>query len=200
MILERSKTSRLNRTKPPYRRTQSTRNLRAQRFWCYVNQRVNYPIKAALRRLEEDGTFDLGSELDRFCVSFVAMQVAWFGIEQLISSCNCHRIASTARRGNGGVPNVMAERTRQTAFITSAPTVEEAIHVFHSNGGWLTLPTPYCYDLLGNRPDLMRIRNDMFNAHHSIALVFSDTARSGYLLLKNALIQFRELSLAIANS
>ena len=38
---------RRNVEKPPYRRTQSIHNLRAERFWCNVNQRVNYPTESS---------------------------------------------------------------------------------------------------------------------------------------------------------
>lgn len=74
---------RRNTEKPPYRRTQSIHNLRAERFWCNVNQRVNYPLKAALRYLEEQNVFDLSDDVHKFGVSWVALQVAHAGLLNL---------------------------------------------------------------------------------------------------------------------
>ena len=66
---------RRNVEKPPCRRTQSIHNLRAERFWCNVNQRVNHSLKAALSELEGRGCFDLSNDLDKFCFSWVVLQV-----------------------------------------------------------------------------------------------------------------------------
>ena len=69
-------------------RIQSKNNLRAERFWVEINHRVNYPLKACLRALEEEEKFDG----DRFCVSWAARQVAFAAIMIFIKTWNSHRI------------------------------------------------------------------------------------------------------------
>ena len=77
---------RVNTMKPAYRRTPSTQNHRAERFWCFINQRVNYPLKAALREGEDNHVFDIENPVERFCVSWVSLQVALVGVQQFLSA------------------------------------------------------------------------------------------------------------------
>ena len=99
--------------KPAYRRTPSTQNLRAERFWCFINQRVNYPLKAALREGEENHAFDPGNPAERFYVSWVSLQVAFVDVQLFLSAWNAYRIAG---RG-GGAPNVLAGRTASVGMV-----------------------------------------------------------------------------------
>ena len=89
-------------TKSAYRRTRSIYNLRAERFWLFVNQRINYPIKEALQELEEACDFDMSDPTQKFCVSWVTLQLTSTASHPLIVARNVHRIEG---RG-GGVPDV----------------------------------------------------------------------------------------------
>ena len=102
---------RKNTKKPLYRRTPSKHNLRAERFWCEGNQRVNYRLKTALIRLQRDDFFDLLNDTHKFCVSSVAIGVSFPVTVNLIEAHNAHRILGRS----GGVPDVMAQRTQATA-------------------------------------------------------------------------------------
>lgn len=52
------------------------KNLRIERFWVEVNARVNYPIKYALRDMEQRGVVDMELECTKFYVSSVSLRVA----------------------------------------------------------------------------------------------------------------------------
>ena len=57
-----------------------------------VNIRVNYPIKTALVEFENNSVFDMENETDKFCVSWVSCQVAFYGLQVCIISWNNHPI------------------------------------------------------------------------------------------------------------
>ena len=66
--------------------------MRIERFWVEVNARVNYPIKNALRNMEEADEIDMDLEETKFCVSAVAKKFAKLGLEQVVHSWNNHPI------------------------------------------------------------------------------------------------------------
>lgn len=63
-----------------------------ERVWVEVNARVNYPIKTALISMMEDGDFSLDCDLDKYCVSWFAINTATVGAELFVSSWNEHPI------------------------------------------------------------------------------------------------------------
>ncbi len=71
------------------------KNLRIERFWVEVNARVNYPIKNALRQMEEDGFIDMEIEETKFCVSSVCRKLAVVGLNEVVQSWNWHTIPGT---------------------------------------------------------------------------------------------------------
>ena len=147
---------------PPPPRTRSRENLRAERFWVEVNQRVNYPLKACLRSLEHDEVFDLDDDHQRFSVSWVATQIAYSACELFIDSWNAHRLPGSS----GGIPNVLAQRSAQTGDVgdASAPTLQKAVDGFTDAGGTLTLHSAFGVDPLLDRADLIDLRQRLFNA------------------------------------
>ena len=58
----------------------------------YVNQRVNYPIKRVLCRMEDGNIIDISNEEMKFSVSTIAIQVVVSGLKRFISSWNSHSI------------------------------------------------------------------------------------------------------------
>ena len=64
-----------------------------ERFWVEVNSRVNYPIKNALVEFDNSSLFDMDDETERFCVSWVAMKVANYGLNICVGAWNAHPIA-----------------------------------------------------------------------------------------------------------
>ena len=63
-----------------------------ERIWVEVNGRVNYPIKAVLIEMEENGEIDLCCEHVKFCVSWYTMHVAHIGTSTFVAAWNEHRI------------------------------------------------------------------------------------------------------------
>lgn len=63
-----------------------------ERLWVEFNKRVNYPIKRILVKMEEEGTIDMDSPVDRFCTSWFALRVANFGAAQTVKAWNEHPI------------------------------------------------------------------------------------------------------------
>ena len=72
-------------------------NLLAERKWPEVNQRVLYPIKEILWRMEKDLLIDMHEPVVQFCVSFITMNVAEVGLERVIGSGNSHSIDGVYR-------------------------------------------------------------------------------------------------------
>ena len=182
----------------PYKRTQSIHNLRAERFWVYVNQRVNYPLKAALRSLESCDRITLTEPAEKFCVSWVAMQVANAGVQQLIPAWNEHRIAG--RRG--GIPNVLAH---QNNFVSQIPTeavpqTEEAVAAFQQAGGNLTLHSEFGRDPLREEQELSEDRLRTFLQFHDPQQVFSEVIHGRYDSLCAAIAFAIDITQDLSNS
>ena len=66
----------------------------AERIWVEVNCRVNYPIKACLRDMQETGEIDMDNLTDQFCTSWFTMRVANIGTLAMVKSWNTHKIPS----------------------------------------------------------------------------------------------------------
>ena len=75
-------------------------------------------------------------DLDKFCVSWVVLQLSHAGIEPLLAGCNAHSLSSR----NGGLPNVLAESTAclATDISHAISSTECALESFRSGGGTLT--------------------------------------------------------------
>ena len=67
-------------------------NLPAERKWPEVNQRVVYPIKDVLLRMENALMINLFDTLVQFCVSFVTMNVAEIRLKRVEAFWNSHPI------------------------------------------------------------------------------------------------------------
>lgn len=64
----------------------------AERHWVEVNTRVNYPLKSALRWMQENDVFELECPGDKYCVSLMTGILCQVGIQLHTSSWNNHRI------------------------------------------------------------------------------------------------------------
>lgn len=57
-----------------------------------VNARVNYPIKNALRDMEQRGVIDMEREDTKFYVSSITLRVATVGMQRTVDAWNHHPI------------------------------------------------------------------------------------------------------------
>lgn len=67
-------------------------NHKVERMWPEVNQRVNYPIKAALVELMDADALNVDDDVTKFCLSNLSIQLAEVGIQQFVESWNAHRV------------------------------------------------------------------------------------------------------------
>lgn len=72
-------------------------NLPAERKWPEVNQRVLYPIKETLVRMENGLLINMHDPVVQFCFSFITMNVAEVGLKRAIGSWNSHSIDGVYR-------------------------------------------------------------------------------------------------------
>ena len=64
-----------------------------------VNARVNYPIKNALRDMEQRGVIDMELECTKFYVSSVSLRVASVGMQRTVNAWNYHPISGMSSQG-----------------------------------------------------------------------------------------------------
>ena len=72
-------------------------NLPAEHKWPEVNQRVVYPIKETLVRMENGPLINMYDPVVQFCVSFITLNVAEVGLKRVIGSWNSHSINGVYR-------------------------------------------------------------------------------------------------------
>ena len=63
-----------------------------ERFWVEVNSRVNYPIKHAVKQMEEEDIIDMECDGVKFCVSGVTQEVPLYGFQTTVQAWNNHVI------------------------------------------------------------------------------------------------------------
>ena len=57
-----------------------------------VNRQVTYPIESILIDMQEQQKFNLDDQMDKYCVSWFAIQVAKVGMDLFVMSWNEHPI------------------------------------------------------------------------------------------------------------
>ncbi|XP_072564841.1 uncharacterized protein [Paramormyrops kingsleyae] len=121
----RNNTDRLS-----YVQTNSTRNHRIERIWPEINNRVNYPIKAALVNLMDQEEINMEDDTVRFCVSNLTCQISSLGISRVVEAWNAHRIPGK------GVPNTLAQSgCVKKITVDLLPHASEAADLYESETG-----------------------------------------------------------------
>ncbi|XP_014671301.1 PREDICTED: uncharacterized protein LOC106812050 isoform X2 [Priapulus caudatus] len=90
---EKNSEKRFNTSRAAFIQSQSKHNLRVERLWPEINNRVNYPLKSALVEMVDQEALDLSDPLQCYCISSLTLQVARIGMESCVNTWNCHRIS-----------------------------------------------------------------------------------------------------------
>ena len=182
----------------PYKRTQSYTISGQNGSSGVCEPACQLPAKVALRSLESSDRITLTEPAEKFCVSWVAMQVANAGFQQLIRAWNEHRIAG--RRV--GIPNVLAHRNNFVSQIPTeaVPQTEEAVAAFQQAGGNLTLHSEFGRDPLREERELSEDRLRTFLQFHDPQQVFSEVIHGRYDSLSAAIAFAIDITQDLSNN
>ncbi|KAL2076321.1 hypothetical protein ACEWY4_028073 [Coilia grayii] len=100
---ENLKALRHDQIRRPYLQTKSTENHRIERIWPEINNRVNYPLKAALVDLLNKDLLNMEDNTVKFCTSQLLCQVSRIGVQRVVAAWNAHSIPGKE------VPNYLAQ-------------------------------------------------------------------------------------------
>ncbi|XP_067030871.1 uncharacterized protein [Acropora muricata] len=173
----------------PYMQTRSRQNLPAERKWPEVNQRVLYPVKETLVRMENGSLINMYDPVVQFCVYFITLNVADVGLKRVIGSWNSHSINGKDNR----IPDVVARATRRIRPLTPTivPSVQDAMQMYTNAGGVLTSECSFGNDPLAhdgalrNRRDAEFVRNNP-----SFSQIFENVIIGNGALMETAILSF----------
>ena len=176
-------------TRHPVLQSTSRQNHRVERIWPEVNQRINYPVKRVLVEMEGNEEINMMNEVDKFCVSWITINVVRPAIMNFILAWNSHRIPGT----RGGIPNVLASSASQTTRLSSAniPSTAQVIQLHRNQGGHLGDEHTYGRDPLEGYEQLQQLRErDFWQMYPNMEEVFQNVVTGNASLFKQAIKSF----------
>ncbi|XP_070532479.1 uncharacterized protein [Ptychodera flava] len=195
-IQNKLKNYRTDTRKQAYTQTRSLENLRAERKWPEINQRVNYPVKNALIDLQRLQVIDMSDEMHRFCVSFVTTIIVEEGVKLVISSWNSHPLEGIVSR----IPDDLARRTNRVARLLQdgVPTMQEAITEYEATGGNLTRTSYFGRDPLAGNNTLIDQRERRFLAEiEPPPRIFGQLVNGNITPFRHAIVSFINATIEI---
>lgn len=109
--------------------------------------------------------------------------------------CSCIFVGA-----NKGIPNLLMARNNQAKPIDESlvPAVNEAVAMYESNGGSLSLSSDFGRDPLAERQDLMSLRIQKFKERYpSFSTIFHGVANHDSTLFRNGLLYFIDVSMQL---
>jgi hypothetical protein len=154
---------RLHQDRPPVTTVKSTSNTRIERHWVENNARVTKDIKSVLIDMEKEGLIQAGPDgnpIHLFCISTVTIQILDLRIERMLSAFRSRRINGT----KGCIPDVMRRVNNKITPLPSEyiPPTTYAVEAYERGGGHLTREGGCGEDPLADHPDLIALRETMF--------------------------------------
>ena len=155
----------------PYRQTTSRQNHVIERIWVEVNQRVSYPLKRAVRYMENQWMIDTESKSVKFCLSIILIRLCAIGVDRFTGAWKNNHLPLR------GIPNVLQSDRNGTSCIHSAEiaTVEAAAADYRQQGGHLSDPRSFGTDPLSGNDAIVQQR-EVFKqrVHNSFVSIFAD--------------------------
>ncbi|XP_070567389.1 uncharacterized protein [Ptychodera flava] len=174
---------------PPVVQSRSRENLRVERQWPEVNQRFNYTLKSSLISMQHRMMINMFDDTTKFCVSFIACNVAQIGMGRMVQAWNNHPLEGIQSR----VPNVLAGSRNRAAHLheTLIPSVEEAVQLYEDEGGHLSREGYFGVDPLRDHPDKIVSREQRFTLRNpSFDHIFSELINGNTMPFENAVLTF----------
>ena len=154
-----------------------------------MNHSVTYPLKRALIEMDNQGSIDMQSDTDKFCVSEIAQAVAAVGMIRMIAAWNDHSIP------RHGIPNVLQDQHNGTIQMhpTEILPMDEAVGLYRQQGGELTDPHPFGEDPLETDP-LLKEQRDYEFQQHSFDDIFSHIVSGNTVPFQQAIQSYMQIT------
>lgn len=183
---------RRNTAIDPFKSTKSTDNNIIERIWVEVNSRVNYPIKCALGKFQEDGIIDMTQEHSKFTVSWISCGVAKVGIRRFVDAWNFHTVPKK------GCPIDLMRENNKTVPVGRLMEKERAAeHYTTITNSPLTLFSPFGKDPLAEYPNLQLRRSTEFFKKCNFENIFFQIQQGDVNAFMFSIQLFSRISLAL---
>ena len=193
-IQEGLRNGRGDTTIPSYVQTTSTCNHIIERIWVELNQRVTYPLKRIVQRMDESRAISMDCVITKFCVSGVLCQLSEVGMWRMINAWNSHPIP------NRGIPNDLQLQASHTIPIlpSEIPGVTDAVTMC----GHLRDPVSFGTDPLEGDSALCQERNEqwLIKCGMDPDQMFTEIISGNHSILENAILHYIDITFELESS